>query len=84
MALPSIDIDSRRHCRAVGQAARVTTRNAADNSPAMAARPSVTNRGDSCGSAAVPVASRVAGSVTAKQAVPSTPSQNPAAWREGE
>ena len=48
-----------------------------DSTPASAARPSVTNQGESCGASAVPVASRVIGSVTANIATPSTPSHMP-------
>ncbi len=77
MTLPAIDSDSARHCAPVGQGERAMSRKAADNSPAHAARPAVTKAGDSWGSAAVPVASRVAGSVMAKQVTPSTPSQKP-------
>ena len=60
-----------------GRGERVASRKIADSTPASAARPSVTNQGESCGAACVPVASRVIGSVTAKKATPSTPSHMP-------
>ena len=47
------------------------------SSPAKAARPAVTNSGGSCGVSAGPTAIRVIGSVSAKIATPSRPSQSP-------
>ena len=62
-----------------GAGERVASRKIADSTPASAARPSVTNHGESCGASCVPVARRVIGSVTAKKATPSTPSHMPRA-----
>ena len=81
ITLPATASPSRRQCARCGQAARVSSRNAADSSPASAARPAVTKAGESCGAASVPVARRVAGSVMAKISTPSTPSQKPASSR---
>jgi len=61
----------------VGQRERVASKNTIDKPPASAARPSVTNQGESWGASAVPVARRVMGRVMAKIATPSKPSQRP-------
>lgn len=60
-----------------GNGARVAARNAADSRPAIAARPSAMNAPDICGASAGPTARRVMGSVSAKIATPSAPSQRP-------
>ena len=65
------------HWRPRGRAPRVSIRYKSDNTPATAARPKVTNTGESCGASAEPVASLVAGSVTANNTTPSRPSHRP-------
>ncbi|MCY1241586.1 hypothetical protein D9M72_544940 [compost metagenome] len=77
MQLPSTAMPSGFHWCAAGRGERVTSRKMADSTPASAARPSVTNHGDSCGASCVPVASRVIGSVMANSATPTTPSHMP-------
>ena len=47
----------------------------AASAPAKAARPNATNHGDSCGAAALPLASRVIGIVSANSATPIRPSR---------
>ena len=77
MALPSSAITKGLRCAGVGREDRVTPRNTSDSAPASAARPKVTNQGESWGASAVPVANRVMGRVTEKMATPSTPSHMP-------
>ena len=66
---------SARHCAALGRGARTASRYSAARPPAKAARPNATNHGDSCGAAALPLASRVIGMVSANSATPSIPSR---------
>ena len=85
MALPkSAKASGRRSC-AVGQRERVSSKNTIDKHPAKAARPKVTNHGESWGASTVPVAKRVMGRVTAKMATPSKPSAKPrlSCWGDG-
>ena len=77
MTLPSSAISKGRRWVDKGQGERVTSKNTTDKPPASAARAKVINQAERCGSAVVPVASRVMGSVTANIATPSTPSHMP-------
>ena len=55
----------------------MTSRYSTDRMPATAARPKVTNVGESCGASTLPVASLVIGKVAANSTTPTKPSHKP-------
>ena len=77
IALPSNDSARGPRCSGRGRGERVAKRYRMDRQPARAARPQVTNQGESCGASAVPVARRVMGKVRANTNTPTKPSQRP-------